>query len=208
MPDLITIIDEKHRIKRVNRAMADGLGLAPEAVVGRHCFELVHHTSAPPGICPHTQLLADGKMHVMDIHEENLHGDFQLSVSPIRGPDGNISGSIPILHDISRRKQDEVALRSLSVELQNIIDNAPGMIWYKDTKNNFLRVNPAGARAFGLSPDDITGHNAQELFPDLAEHYFQDDREVIRSGETGDHRADDHCQRTDPLGADRQSPDP
>jgi PAS domain S-box-containing protein len=182
VPDLIAIIDDKYRIKRVNRAMADGLGLTPEAVVGRHCFELVHHTSAPPGICPHTQLLADGKMHIMDIHEENLHGDFQLSVSPVLGPDGTISGSIHILHDISRRKQDEAALRALSVELQNIIDNAPGMIWYKDTENNFVRVNPAGARAFGMSVDQINGKNAKILFPDLAGDYYQDDLEVIRSG--------------------------
>ena len=78
-------------------------------------------------------------------------------------------------------RKSEAALRALSAELQAIIDNAPGMIWYKDTKNNFLRVNPAGARAFGLPVDRVVGKNARELFPDLADHYYQDDLEVIRS---------------------------
>jgi PAS domain S-box-containing protein len=89
---------------------------------------------------------------------------------------------LSIIRDLSRRKHDEAALRSLSAEMQTIIDNAPGMIWYKDTKNNFIRVNPAGARAFGLPVDRIIGKNAGELFPDLADQYYQDDLEVIRSG--------------------------
>lgn len=89
---------------------------------------------------------------------------------------------VSVIRDLSRRRNDEAARRALSIELQTIIDNAPGMIWYKDTKNHFLRVNPAGARAFGLPVDRIVGKNAADLFAvDLADHYYQDDLEVIRS---------------------------
>jgi len=182
VPDLIAIIDEHHRIRRVNRSMAAAVGLLPEQAVGRHCYELVHHTTTPLAICPHSQLLLDGKSHAMDIHEDNLQGDFQLSVSPLSGPDGQVIGSIHILHDITRRKQDEEALRSLSRELQIIIDNAPAMIWYKDTKNTFVRVNPAGAAAFGRPVEEIVGKNARDLFPDLADQYYRDDLDVIQSG--------------------------
>jgi PAS domain S-box-containing protein len=56
------------------------------------------------------------------------------------------------------------------------------MIWYKDTKNNFVRVNPAAAQAFGMSVEEIEGKSAYDLIPDLAEKYYQDDLEVIRSG--------------------------
>jgi PAS domain S-box-containing protein len=181
VPDLIMIIDEKFRIKRANRAMADRLGTTPEDLTGKYCYELVHNTRDPPDICPHRLLLSDGKPHTLDIHEDRLDGDFQLSVTPVRDKEDSVTGSIHILHDISRRKRDEIALRTLSTELQTIIDSAPGMIWYKDTKNNFLRVNPAGARAFGLPVDRIIGRNAKELFPALADHYYQDDLEVIRS---------------------------
>jgi PAS domain S-box-containing protein len=88
---------------------------------------------------------------------------------------------VSVIRDLTRRKRDETALRALSTELQTIIDNAPGMLWYKDTKNNFLRVNPAGARAFGMPVERIVGKNAAELFPDLADRYYQDDLDVIRS---------------------------
>jgi PAS domain S-box-containing protein len=182
VPDLIAIIDDRFRIVRANRAMADSLGMEPEAVTGRPCYELVHHAPHPPDICPHTLLLSDGKSHTVDIHEDNLGGDFQLSVAPMKDKAGAVTGSIHVLHDISGRKRDETALRRMSEELRTIIDNAPAMIWYKDTKNNFVRVNPAGARAFGKTKEQIEGRNAAELFPDHAEKYYQDDLEVIRSG--------------------------
>jgi len=310
VPDLIAIIDEQYKVIRVNRAMADRLGMAPEAVIGGYCYELVHHTENPPAICPHTLLLEDSQCHSTEVHEDNLNGDFFLTVAPVRDPSGALRGSVHILReiteqkraeqriqeseakfreifdsandaihldevderglpgsfidvnamacrmlqynkdellnknpldlatgyhsipldriggelkakgsvifetehkrkdgsivpvevnahvvvirgrqmvlsiirDLSRRKRDETTLRTLSTELQTIIDNAPGMIWYKDTKNNFVRVNPAGARAFGLPVERIIGKNAKELFPHLAERYYQDDLEVIHSG--------------------------
>ena len=79
-------------------------------------------------------------------------------------------------------KQKQGELKTLAAELRAIIDNAPAMIWYKDTKNNFVRVNPAGAKAFGKSISEIEGKSTNELFPDFAEKYYKDDLEVINSG--------------------------
>jgi PAS domain S-box-containing protein len=56
------------------------------------------------------------------------------------------------------------------------------MIWYKDTLNNFIRVNTAVAKNTGLSAEVFEGKNASELFPDESQSYYQDDLEVIRSG--------------------------
>jgi PAS domain S-box-containing protein len=90
--------------------------------------------------------------------------------------------TLAIARDISRRKRDEKALQALAAELRAIIDNAPAMIWYKDTKNNFIRVNPSGARALGRTIEEIERKSAYDLFPDLAEKYYNDDLEVINSG--------------------------
>ena len=84
--------------------------------------------------------------------------------------------------DVSDRKRAEDALRQMSADHKVIIDHAPAMIWYKDTKNNFVRVNPAGARAFGMAIEEIEGKNTYDLFPDCAEKYCDDDREVLSSG--------------------------
>ncbi|MEI6841492.1 MAG: PAS domain-containing protein, partial [Methanomicrobiales archaeon] len=99
----------------------------------------------------------------------------------IRWTDGRIV-RIEIASDITERKVAESAFRQLSADHKVIIDNAPAMVWYKDTKNNFIRVNPAGAQAFGLSSEEIEGKSTYDLFPDFAEKYYQDDLDVINSG--------------------------
>jgi PAS domain S-box-containing protein len=105
-----------------------------------------------------------------------------VSLSPVFDEAGDIIGVSAIAHDLTRRKRDEAAIRQLSADHKAIIDNAPAMIWYKDTKNNFVRVNPAGAKAFGMPIEQIEGKSCYDLFPDFAEKYYQDDLEVINSG--------------------------
>ena len=74
-------------------------------------------------------------------------------------------------------------LRRLYAEQQTIFNSVPAMIWYKDTKNNFVRVNRAVALAVGKPLDAIEGKSAYDVFPDEAERYYQDDLQVINSGQ-------------------------
>jgi two-component system CheB/CheR fusion protein len=98
-------------------------------------------------------------------------------------------------------------LRRLYAEQQTIFNSVPAMIWYKDTKNNFVRVNRAVASAVGRPPGEIEGKSAYEIFPDEAEHYYRDDLEVINSGqpklgiveEMGTARGEKRWVRTDKI---------
>jgi PAS domain S-box-containing protein len=63
-----------------------------------------------------------------------------------------------------------------------LFDLVPAMIWVKDTRNGFLRVNRRVVKATGLASDQIEGKSAEELFPNEAEAYYADDLEVINSG--------------------------
>ena len=67
-------------------------------------------------------------------------------------------------------------------ELQTIFDASPAMIFYKDCQNTFVRVNAALATATGLAREAIEGKSGFAIYPDQAEHYWQDDKEVITSG--------------------------
>jgi PAS domain S-box-containing protein len=117
VPDLIALIDREHRIIRVNKAMADSLGISPEQAVGMKCYEIVHHSSAPPLNCPHAMLLKDGKEHAEEVHEDNLGGDFLVTTSPIYDAEGGLMGSVHIARDITTRKQVEEALYEKSQDL-------------------------------------------------------------------------------------------
>jgi len=51
MPDAVAIIDEHHRFKWVNRAMAAFLGRPRGDIIGRTCHKLVLDSAKPPDFC-------------------------------------------------------------------------------------------------------------------------------------------------------------
>ncbi len=118
VPDLITILDTEHRIVRVNKAMADRLGVAPACCIGLHCHEAVHGMCEPPAFCPHSLTCGDGRQHVAEVHEPHLAGDFLVSTTPLHGHDGRLFGAVHVARDITARKQAEDLLARQAAELQ------------------------------------------------------------------------------------------
>lgn len=66
-------------------------------------------------------------------------------------------------------------------ETQLILDHVPAYVFFKDTKNNILRVNKPVTDALGMNIADVEGHATSEIYPDLADQFYADDLEVIES---------------------------
>ncbi len=118
IPDLIAILDKEHRILRINKAMADRLGLALSQCIGIRCYEVVHGLSQPPEFCPHALTCRDGYEHVAEVHEAVLGGDFLVSTTPLCDENGQVIGSIHVARNITQRKQMEEELRQKSYHLE------------------------------------------------------------------------------------------
>jgi PAS domain S-box-containing protein len=117
VPDLIAVLDREQRIVRVNKAMADRLGILPLDAIGQHCYKVVHRLGMPPQSCPHQLLLIDGREHSSEIHEDTLNGDFLVTATPLRDVSGTLIGSVHVLHDISEPKRAEKALQMAAKKL-------------------------------------------------------------------------------------------
>ncbi len=111
VPDLIAIMDNRHRVRRVNAAMARRLGRSPAECIGLPCHEVVHGTSVPPAFCPQCRTLQDGREHIEEVREERLGGDFLVSTTPMYDDKGQMIGSVHVAHDITERKRVEEELR-------------------------------------------------------------------------------------------------
>jgi len=89
-----------------------------------------------------------------------------------------------------QRKRKRRSIRelktTLSLErqlLQNLLDNIPDAIYFKDDKNRIMRVNRFYAEGFKLSPEDIIGKTDFDFFPkEQAQKMFEDDTYVLKTG--------------------------
>jgi two-component system CheB/CheR fusion protein len=120
VPDLIALLDCNHTVIRVNKAMADKIGLTPEQCIGAHCYDAVHGTEGPPPFCPHTLTCRDGKEHIAEVHEPRLGGDFLVSTNPMFDERGQVIGTVHVARDITERKKMEEALHHRTEELETI----------------------------------------------------------------------------------------
>jgi two-component system sensor kinase FixL len=118
VPDLIAILDDRHRVMRANRAMAARLGRSPDECVGLPCYVAVHGTERPPAFYPHTRTLTDCREHTAGVQEDRLGGYFLVSTTPTCDEQGKLTGSVHVARDITERKQMEEDLRKSRDELK------------------------------------------------------------------------------------------
>ena len=70
-----------------------------------------------------------------------------------------------------------------TAELQTIIDSIPGLVFYKDAENRYVRVNRYVADAHKMTKEQLEGASCYDIYPpELAKAYHEDDLEVIHSG--------------------------
>lgn len=68
-------------------------------------------------------------------------------------------------------------------ELQLIVDAIPALVYYKDTDNGIRRVNRAVADSLGVSAEEVENTHTTRWYPDQADEYYENDRQVIASGQ-------------------------
>lgn len=172
VPDLIAIIDDQHRIVRVNRAMAERLGTATEDCAGQTCYRTIHGTSEPPPFCPHAHTINSGSSHEIELFENSLGGDFLVTTTPLFDETGNLVGSVHVARNISERKRAEAALAKAkneaelrAAELAAVLEAVPAAVWIASdpeclhisgnrAANELLRL-PDGGEASLTSPASI-----------------------------------------------------
>ncbi|MCA9934251.1 MAG: response regulator [Ardenticatenaceae bacterium] len=123
-----------------------------------------------------------------------LQGTAVRSVAPLRGTvwdvryiplydsTGEVSGVIGVANDISERIQAEQSLQEKEIQLRQIVDLVPQMIFAKDENGCFLLANQAMADAYGTTVAELTGtrHADWHTHPEELAQFLQDDLEVLQ----------------------------
>ena len=97
---------------------------------------------------------------------------------------GDKPATLCFLTDITNRKQAEEALREERNLLRTVIDSLPDYIFIKDTDYRYIVSNEAFARFHQMTPKDLVGKKAHEIFPqEAALRFYADDKKVMLSGQ-------------------------
>lgn len=115
--DLIFIQDKNFNIIKMNQSCLDALGLKLDQVLGRKCFEVLHHLDHPWPNCPFKKTLADSKMHVEEVDDPKIGGPLLITTSPIFDAGGALIGSVHIAKDISVLRKYQLELEKKNKEL-------------------------------------------------------------------------------------------
>lgn len=164
--DPVMIADVHHRIIKANKSMADKLGISPADAEGLACYNAVHRATEPPLFCPHSELLADGLPHSMEIYEERLGGHFIVSVSPLFTPQGEVYGSVHYARDITERKKAEEYLKESEKRFKTIFDNNTDGLAVADIgSKKFVLANPMICRMLGYEEEELKRMNVMDIHP-------------------------------------------
>jgi PAS domain S-box-containing protein len=117
--DFVSVHDKDFRIIKVNKALSDYLGVKPEELIGKHCYEVFHGEKVPWPNCPHTKTLETKKAVTEEVLDPTFGIPLLITTSPIFDENEEIVGSVHIGKDIREQKRAEEAIRKYAGELED-----------------------------------------------------------------------------------------
>ena len=180
--DLIVVHDENLRVLRVNRSLADFIGVAPSELIGVTMRAMIamaadHGTEA----CPFCRVVSGGDEYIHPV----LDRTYLVSTSRVpeaggrgageRGPETAFQ-TIHVLKDITDRREAERRYREL-------FDTIQEGLFFSTPEGRFIEVNEALVRMLGYeSREDLLGVNISEeiyVAPEQRDHFRA---EIHRNG--------------------------
>jgi len=183
--DSIMLLDCEFNVVQANAATSRLLGKPLDEIIGKKCCRLVHGTDEPPEGCPLRKAQTTKKRQKAELHIAEKDIWAAVSVDPILDDQGNVTGVVHTIRDITERKKAEESLARERDQLHALMDNMPDSIYFKDASSRFTRINKAQARLLGLSsPDQATGKADSDFFsPEVAENCREDEQNIVQSGQ-------------------------
>jgi PAS domain S-box-containing protein len=120
LSDWVCIIDLDFRIVRTNRAVEDFLGIPPEEVLGRTCYEIVHGTGTHIDHCPIPPMVKALKRSQTEVQI----GDgrwLSVTADPLTDKVGILTGAVHMVRDITRLREVQAEHEVLIQELQQTL---------------------------------------------------------------------------------------
>ncbi|HEV8628374.1 MAG TPA: PAS domain S-box protein [Acidimicrobiia bacterium] len=107
--------------------------------------------------------------------------DVSVTISPIKSPDGTITGASTIARDVTERKRAEEALRRSEEKFRAILELAPDAVVITDPHGRVALINAQTEQLFGYSRSQLMGRPVESLLPERFRQAHAHHRAAYRS---------------------------
>ncbi len=161
MPLLFAVIDDTYRIKKVNKALADELGICLEELHGRLCYE-TFGGKCPPNSCPLRDPGLKDKGRSAEMHTNCFGRPFRVNVSALTDAEGQTIGCLYTARDISERVSASKARKENEGHMKQFMKNADYIVAVHTPAGKYvsLRAMPGNIRM----DEHITGKTPFDFF--------------------------------------------
>jgi len=177
--DPLFIQNARGVILRANRAAGALLGLSPEALVGRPCYEVVHGTADFIEGCPFVRSWTSRHREIYTLF---MFGRwYRVAIDPLLDADRNVIGAIHIITDVSDIKRiDEI--RS---HLAAIFETSEDAIIGTTLDGRIVSMNASAERLFDLDIAGAKGQPVTDTLPDAKKEEWKEAISRVIGGGAG-----------------------
>jgi PAS domain S-box-containing protein len=163
IPDFIVAHDQSGNVLRVNRSLADFIGVAPQQLIGINMGALLTLGGSTPSracpFCRSTGAFTDEYVHPV------LERTYLVSTSEVHAASSEGLQTIHVLKDITDRREAERRYREL-------FDNIQEGLFFCSPDGRFIEVNDALVRMLGHdSRDELLHSDPREVVFPVAERH-------------------------------------
>ncbi|MHA1909459.1 MAG: PAS domain-containing sensor histidine kinase, partial [Candidatus Thorarchaeota archaeon] len=154
IPDLVSVLTNEFDIVKANRSMSETLGMLPEELIGKKCYELMHLSSEPFPGCPHLETIKTGLPAFSENYELCMGKSYSVTTSPIQDDQGKQVGVVHIAKDISERVEAEKTIKESESQFRAIFEEA-GIGMALVMNGHITEANSAFIKLLGYDENEI-----------------------------------------------------
>jgi len=152
------ITDPEGRLVYINETWTAVTGYTAEAVMGRYYADIVYPGDRDRIIRDIRE--RDGRIEPVAAETRIVKPDGTIRwvaghAVPVTGPDGNLTGWVGAVSDITERRAAEEALRKSENRFREMADLLPQVIFEMDTSGQMTYLNRFGFEMFGITEDTL-----------------------------------------------------
>jgi len=154
--ELVNYQDTELNVIWANRAACESVGMTPEQLLGRRCYEVWGERDDPCESCPIEKAMETGRRQESEISTPDGRVWF-IRGYPVRDEDGTVVGVVEITQDITDRKHAEDALRDSEEKYRTTFESTGTAMFLLGRKAYITEVNQVIENMFGYTREEVVG---------------------------------------------------